>query len=285
MSLKSVYASVSFVLLSAMMTNAQETKRFKEISKAFLNPNSKIVLIASHRGTHNDFPENSMAAFKKGIELGIDILEADVRHTKDDSLVIMHDATVDRTTNGTGRVSDLTFEEIRKLRLKFNGQLTDEKVPTLEEVLILAKGKILVDLDIKTNKVPEIMKVVERTQTETTAFFFLGRGIYAKMLKEKNPVLRTLVRTHSEAQVDSVFAVTKTEAVHIDEKHNTVAVTTRIKNNGGRVWINALGPIDKRAAAGDLEAFGELMKNGANMIQTDYPALLMKYLKSKDLYY
>lgn len=285
MSLKGVYACVSFVLLSAAMTNAQETKRFKEINKAFMSPNSKIVLIASHRGTHNDFPENSMAAFKKGIELGIDILEADVRHTKDDSLVIMHDATVDRTTNGTGRVSDLTFEEIRKLRLKFNGQLTDEKIPTLEEVLTLAKGKILVDLDIKTNKVPGIMKVVERTQTETTAFFFLGRGIYAKMLKEKNPVLRTLVRTHSESQVDSVFAVTKTEAVHIDEKHNTVAVTTKIKSNGGRIWINALGPIDKRVAAGDLEAFGELLKNGANMIQTDYPALLMKYLKSKDLYY
>jgi glycerophosphoryl diester phosphodiesterase len=109
--------------------------------------------------------------------------------------------------------------------------------------------------------------------------------IYAKMLKEKNPVLRTLVRTHNEANVDSVFAVTKTEAVHIDEKHNTVAVTTKIKNNGARVWINALGEVDKKAAAGNLEAYGELMKNGANMIQTDYPALLMKYLKSKNLYY
>ncbi len=61
--------------------------------------------------------------------MGIDVIEADVRHTKDDSLVIMHDATVDRMTNGKGRVDEYTFEEIRKLRLKFNGQLTDEKDP------------------------------------------------------------------------------------------------------------------------------------------------------------
>lgn len=264
---------------------AQETARFKEINKAFLSPDSKTVLIASHRGTHNDFPENSMASFKRGIALGIDVLELDVRHTKDDSLVVMHDAAVDRTTNGTGKVADLTFEEVRKLRLKFNGQLTEEQVPTLEEALRLAKGKILVDLDIKTNRVPQIIKVVDRTQTASTTMFFLGRGIYAKMVKEQNPAFRTLVRTHSASDIDSLFAVTKTEAVHIDPSHNTVEVTAKIKKNGGRVWINALGETDKRAAAGDLEAYGELLKNGANMVQTDYPALLMKYLKSKNLYY
>jgi glycerophosphoryl diester phosphodiesterase len=272
-------------VLVITIASAQETARFKELNKAFLSPDSKTVMIASHRGTHNDFPENSMAAFKKGIELGIDVIEMDVRHTKDDSLVIMHDGTVDRMTNGKGKVSDLTFEEVRSLRLKFKGVLTDEKVPTLEEALLLARGKILVDLDIKTNKVPEIMKVVDRTQTVNTCFYFLGRGIYAKMLKEKNPAYRTLVRGHKEADVDSIFAVTKTEAVHIDPSFYTVAVTAKIKANGGRIWINALGDVDKKAAAGDLEAYGELLKNGANMIQTDYPALLMKYLKSKHIYY
>ena len=272
-------------LLQTAGVSAQETARFKEINKAFLSPDSKTVLIASHRGTHNEFPENSMAAFKRGIELGIDVIELDVRHTKDDSLVVMHDGSVDRTTNGTGKVSDLTFEEVRKLRLKFNGQLTEEQVPTLEEALILAKGKILVDLDIKTDRVPQIIKVVNRTQTASTTMFFLGRGLYAKMVKEQNPAFRTLVRTHKAADIDSLFAITKSEAVHIDPSHNTVEVTAKIKKNGGRIWINSLGEIDKRAAAGDLEAYGELLKNGANMVQTDYPALLMKYLKSKGIYY
>lgn len=280
-----ILLTVLVQVLFLNIASSQESARFKQINKAFLSPGSKVIMIASHRGTHNTFPENSMAAFKKGIELGIDVIELDVRHTKDDSLVIMHDGSVDRTTNGKGKVAEMTFEEIRKLRLKFNGELTEEKVPTLEEALILAKGKILVDLDIKTNRVPAIMKVVERTQTASTTFFFLGRGIYAKMLKEQSPVYRTLVRTHKEADVDSVFVVTKTEAVHIDPSHNTVAVTSKIKSNGARVWINALGAVDKKAAAGDLEAYGELLKNGANMVQTDYPELLMKYLKSKKLYY
>lgn len=282
---KILFAAVFLQVTGATITFAQETARFKEINKAFLSPDSKIVLIASHRGTHNEFPENSMASFKRGIELGIDVIELDVRHTKDDSLVVMHDGSVDRTTNGTGKVSDLTFEEVRKLRLKFNGQLTEEQVPTLEEALNLAKGKILVDLDIKTDRVPQIIKVVDRTQTAGTTMFFLGRGVYAKMLKEKNPAFRTLVRTHKAADIDSLFAITKTEAVHIDPSHNTVEVTAKIKKNGGRIWINSLGEIDKRAAEGDLEAYGELLKNGANMVQTDYPALLMKYLKSKGLYY
>lgn len=280
-----VFSAVLLQVMFVTIAFAQETERFKQINKAFLTPNSKIVLVASHRGTHNDFPENSMAAFKRGIEIGVDVIEMDVRHTKDDSLVIMHDATVDRMTNGKGAVADFTYEEIRKLRLKFNGVLTDEKIPSLEEALNLARGKVLVDLDIKTSHVPEIIKVVDRTQTANTTFFFLGRGIYAKMLKEKNAAYRTLVRTHQASDIDSVFAVTKTEAVHIDTSHYTTAVTGKIKANGARIWINALGDTDKKAAGGDLEAYGELLKNGANMIQTDYPALLIKYLKSKNLYY
>jgi glycerophosphoryl diester phosphodiesterase len=281
---KILFGTLLSVLL-IVTASAQETPRFNQINEAFLSYNSKIIMIAAHRGAHNDCPENSIPSFKKGIELGIDIIELDIRHTKDDSLVIMHDATVDRTTNGTGKISDLTFEEIRQLRLKYNGQLTGEKVPTLEEALNMTKGKILVDLDIKTDHVEQIINVVNRTQTANTVIFFFYSGIEARMLKEKNPAFRSLVRTEKEADVDTLFTIAKTESVHIDPSHNTVSVTTKIKNNKARIWINALGEIDQRAAAGDLEAFGELLKNGANMIQTDYPALLMKYLKSKGLYY
>ncbi len=280
MSVKVLFIAL-FQLLFVKIVMLQETERFKQINRACLSPDSKIVLIASHRGAHIEFAENSMSAFKKGIELGIDLIKIDVRHTKDDSLVIMHDGSVDRTTNGKGKVAELTFDEVRKLHLKFNGQVTEEQVPTLEEVLNLAKGKILVDLDIITSKVPEIMKVVDRTQTASTVIFFLGRGAYAKMVKAKNPAYRTLVRTHGETDIDSVFAVTNTEAVHIDPSHYSIAVTSKIKNGGARIWINALGDVDKKATAGNLEAYGDLLKNGANMIQTDNPALLMKYLKTK----
>lgn len=263
------------------VVHAQETARFKEISKNLVTPGSPVVMIAAHRGVHNDAPENSAPAFLKGVELGIDIIELDVRHTKDDSLVVMHDRTVDRTTNGKGLVSDLSFEEIRKLHLKFKGTLTDEKVLTLAEALDLLKGKIMIDLDIKTDRIEDVLKVVERTGAMSSCLFFLGEAEHAKMLKAKNPACKTLVRTHSEAEVDHLFFVTKSEAVHIDDDHYTTAVVTKIKNNGGRVWINALDDTDKAAAGGNTAAYGDLLKKGANIIQTDYPALLQEYLKTR----
>lgn len=90
--------------------------------------------IIAHRGGPTDAPENTLAAFRNAITLGADWLEFDVQMTKDGALVVIHDETVDRTTNGTGAVRDLTLKQIRSFDA---GQ--GEKVPTFEEVLQLAK--------------------------------------------------------------------------------------------------------------------------------------------------
>lgn len=263
---------------------AQETARFKEINKQFSDPNSKVVLICAHRGAHNNVPENSLASFRKAIELGLDIFELDIRATKDDSLVIMHDKTVDRTTDGHGAVADLTFEEIRRLHLKFGDKVTEEKVPTLEEALTVAKGKILVDLDIKVNKFSEILAVVTRTKTLNTVFALLYQPIYGKMIKEKSPGFRTLIRAYDEASMDTLFTVTPTEAVHIDNHFNTASVVNKIRSHGARVFINALDDADKLADT-HPDAFDVDVASGANIVQTNYPVLLMQYLKKKGLYH
>ena len=88
----------------------------------------------AHRGGTKLAPENTLASFRNGIAQGVDYLEFDVQMTKDGVLVVIHDETVDRTTNGTGAVRDLTLEQIRALDA---GQ--GEKVPTFEEVVALAK--------------------------------------------------------------------------------------------------------------------------------------------------
>ena len=255
---------------------------FEKITQALLNPKSGTVLVASHRGVHLELPENSLAAFSKAIELGIDIMELDVRCSKDGKLVVMHDKTVDRTTNGKGAVADMTFEELRKLRLKHNGVITNEQIPTLEEALNLAKGKILVDLDIKVATcINTIIETVTNTKTERNCLFFLDELKYAQMLKAKNPAFMTLFRTYSEGQVDTVLATVKTEAVHLDPSHYTTTVTGKIHNKNAHAWINALGDVDKEAAGGNIDAYGELLKNGASIVQTDQPALLKAYLVSK----
>src|SRR5579871_7007541 len=100
------------------------------------------IAVLGHRGGRALAPENTLAAFRNAIKLGIDYVEVDVRATKDGHLVIMHDRTVDRTTNGTGAVKDLDFAAIRALDagIKFDPRYAGEKVPTLDEVLELCRG-------------------------------------------------------------------------------------------------------------------------------------------------
>jgi len=101
------------------------------------------MLKIGHRGARAYEPENTLRSFKKALELGVDAVEFDVRGTKDGGIVVIHDAEVDRTTNGKGLVSELTLEEIEQLVTE-----KGEKIPTLEEALdfLDKKAKILIEL-------------------------------------------------------------------------------------------------------------------------------------------
>ncbi|MDR0351922.1 MAG: hypothetical protein LBI02_00705 [Opitutaceae bacterium] len=93
--------------------------------------------ISAHRGANDTHPENTIPAFREAVRLGVQQVEFDVRSTKDGHLVIIHDTTVNRTTNGKGRISDLTFAQIRKLDagIKKDAKFAGAKIPTLEEAL------------------------------------------------------------------------------------------------------------------------------------------------------
>lgn len=119
----------------------------------------------AHRGYPLKHPENTLLGFRAAIELGFTHLELDVHLTKDGVPVVIHDPTVNRTTNGTGAVKDYTLDELLKLNA---GQ--GEFVPTLEEVLLLAKDRILVDIELKQtgNAIPgleaAVIEVVKRVE-------------------------------------------------------------------------------------------------------------------------
>lgn len=112
---------------------------------------SKNIFVAAHRGWMSKYPENTMVAFQAALELGVDQLETDVRITKDGQLVLIHDATVDRTTNATGKVCDYTFQEIRQLDAGDGHQ-----IPTLTEFMELVKDHptLTIDLELKEYPLP-----------------------------------------------------------------------------------------------------------------------------------
>ena len=108
--------------------------------------------IAAHRGVSSLAPENTLAAFSKAPELGCEWIELDVQLTQDDVPVVIHDKTVDRCTNDTGIVSEMTLESLKSLDAGswFNESYSDERIPTLEEVLLLAKEiNLKVNIEIK----------------------------------------------------------------------------------------------------------------------------------------
>lgn len=107
----------------------------------------------AHRGFSGRYPENTMLAFKKAIESGADGIELDVQLTKDGEIVIIHDETIDRTTNGKGLVSDYTYEELCKFDASFiyHGQMGFNKIPALKEYFELVKdNKIITNIELKT---------------------------------------------------------------------------------------------------------------------------------------
>lgn len=114
-------------------------------------PNNKPVVIA-HRGASGTAPENTIAAFKLGVERGADQIELDIHLSKDGEVIVIHDAEVDRTTNGTGKVADLTLTELKKLDAGSwkDTQYANEPVPTLDEALKAINGKAKVLIEFKS---------------------------------------------------------------------------------------------------------------------------------------
>ncbi len=124
--------------------------------------NSKKIVVTGHRGAAGLAPENTLASIKKAMEYKIDRVEIDIQQTKDSVVIVLHDKTLDRTTDGKGIVKDLNYNEILKYSagVKFDEKFKNEKVPTLEQVLKLIDGKTVLVIEIKAGN--EYYQGIER---------------------------------------------------------------------------------------------------------------------------
>ncbi len=143
---------IIFLLLAIWMGGEMACARKKAVEMIVPYWTGKFpVIVIAHRGFSGQAPENTLASFKKAIELGSDMIELDVRFSKDGQVVVIHDNTIDRTTNGRGKVADYTLKELKQFDAGswFAPQFSGEQIPTLKEVLELAKGRIRVNIEIK----------------------------------------------------------------------------------------------------------------------------------------
>ena len=134
--------------------------------------------ICAHRGAMDTHPENTIAAFKEAIRLQAQMIELDVRMTKDKQLVILHDETVDRTTNGTGKIEELSFKQVRQLDAggwkspDFEG----EKIPTFAEVLAVMPNTIWLNVHLKGDRKlgTKVAEVLIKENKQHQAFLACG---------------------------------------------------------------------------------------------------------------
>ena len=145
---KFIYYLAGIILLASCTNNqVDERTRAEVLRDKILNGDTEQILVVAHRGDWRFAPENSLAAIEHSIAVGVDVVELDLQMTKDSVLIVMHDGTLNRTTTGKGKVSEWTVDSIKTLKLKNGCAIkTMHSVPTLEEALLAAKGKVLVNL-------------------------------------------------------------------------------------------------------------------------------------------
>ncbi len=148
------------------------------------------IYVAAHRGWCEQYPENTMSAFRAALELGVDQIETDVRVTRDGELVLIHDATVDRTTNGTGKVADKLFAEVRTLDAgAYKGdEFRGTQIPTLIELMDLVKDHPTITLDLELKEYPT-------PGNEITAYEVCDRVL--RIVDEYNFTDRVVINTFS----------------------------------------------------------------------------------------
>lgn len=239
------------------------------------------ILVAAHRAFHKNAPENSLEAIRQSIKNGVDIVEIDVRRTADDSLVLLHDGMIDRMTMATGEIESLYWNDIKDLTLLHNGQPTNETIPLFRDALKLGKGKILFDLDLKTEKIDKIMTVVEQESAANSVIFFDSDWSVLEKVQEKHPDWHLMPRSYDTKMAKEAYEKFKPWAIHVDPSFASAELSDYFHSRGVYVWINALGDTDQALKEGETAPLYLLLKTKPSIIQTDLPLEIKQLIINK----
>ena len=215
------------------------------------------VWIVAHRGAMRQAPENTLAAYERAANLGADFVELDVRETSDGALVLMHDARVDRTTDGHGAVEELTLAEIGRLR---------PAVPTFTAALRWGKRRgVRIDVDHKSGSVEAIAREIEQAGMRERVVIEGPRERLARFAALL-PGVDTMPKVSSAGEVEEVVRALRTRIVRLSlaQLENRECVTA-VRAAGAKVAVTILGEHDH------ADMMRQVIRQGARIIETDYP--------------
>jgi glycerophosphoryl diester phosphodiesterase len=271
--------SLLFAVFS-LQTHAQHYLKLGTVNKArdfFRYTGNDLPIISGHRGgKFKGYPENAIETFDYVLAHTPAIFEIDPQLTRDSIIVLMHDATLERTTNGKGKVADYTLEELKKLKLKdAYGNLTPFGIPTLEETIKWAKDKTIINLDYKN--VPFAMTVMITVHNATDAL------VYYK--KSKNFVFSAFVKTPQALKEYEEAGIPWTNMIAYigsENKPENQIMYDLLHKRGVMCMISTAPTYDKlKTSEARMVAYQQFRLAGADIIESDLPIEVFKAIENQ----
>lgn len=261
--------------------NARTPENLREI---FRYDGQGICFLSAHRGgPEKHLPENCIVTFANTLKHTYAIMEIDPRYTKDSVIIVHHDYTLQRTTTGEGKVSDFTFNELRKLRLKdMEGNATRHKIPTLDELFKWAKGKTILVLDKKDVPIEERVKAVEKNRAEawTIVMAYSFEEAQKCHALNKNIMMQVFINTPQKVdEFDKIGVPWENVVVFVGHQMpDNLAVFEKIHQKGARCIVGTSRNIDREFIEQRIEnqqmwtnQYNDLYNKGVDILETDIP--------------
>lgn len=254
-----------------------------------IDPTCEAPMVVAHRGAGGQFatiaPENSLAAIRAALLLGVDGVELDIRHTADDRLVLMHDADLDRTTHGTGPVADYTVAELTEIALRrpvredIPGDFDCERIATLEQAFALTRGRLFIDLDTKTHRVDLVVAAIAAADLRDEVFISVSSPDKAAEARQLDPTIRVQVRPDSRAEYDATLLLFDRPPEIVEIPTSQLAeLAPLIRAAGQKVFVDVWGADARAGLRGDLSAYRDHYDAGAQILQSEFAPLVLEAL-------
>ncbi|UMO89403.1 glycerophosphodiester phosphodiesterase family protein [Pectobacterium sp. PL64] len=275
------------------------TRQNRGITQDVIAGQNATILAVAHRGVWDSAPENSLAALREAIRLGVDIVEIDAQLTADSHVVVIHDDTLDRTSDMSGCIGKMTLAEIRQARLRGSDggsswPLSNEKVPLLYEILEEARGRIVINVDVKHEQEFGVIArdirdkglsagVIMKSPVDFASARF---PIVSPSLDTQVPYMPMIHLKRGKTvdilrQIDDIgVGIVEANFDHIDAVTEAYAEFQRL---GVRIWVNtldcshSLDYSDTRALAEPDAVWGALIRAGVGAIQVDHAAEFIEF--------
>lgn len=272
--------SVVFCLpLEAQRLHCITTRSEKELHEFFRYTGKDAPLISGHRGCQiAGYPENSIGSMEYTLRHTPAFFEIDPRLTKDSVIVLMHDATLDRTTTGTGKLSDYTWEEVKQLKLKDKyGNVTPYRIPTLEEVINWARGKTILNLDKKDVPFDMIAAIIRRLNAGSFVMVTVHNAKQAKFYydDDSSRMMSAHIKTEKAMrEFEKAGIPWKNMIVYLgpENKPENKKLYDSLHARGVMCFLSAAPIYDKLSTPEErAEAYREVFRQGADILETDLP--------------